>query len=89
MAEQEFTPLLMRGSMDPTTLENRIRFIEEPGDRVLIHPDVALAMSQSPYTELSNDGKLTIKATNGTAVYQHTSAWDGCLVFERVSWEPK
>lgn len=63
-------------------------FYVEPPDRMLFHPDALVSMDPAIGT-FAGGGKLVLTATNGTATYQHTDAQDGCLVFERVSWEPK
>lgn len=72
---------------DPLASRN-LTFISEPPDRMLFHPDALTSMDPA-YGHLGNDGTLVLTATNGTATYRHTDAHQGCLVFERVSWEPK
>lgn len=63
-------------------------FISEPPDRMLFHPDALTSMDPA-CGELASNGTLVLTATNGIATYQHTDAQDGCLVFKRVSWEPR
>ena len=70
------------------TRREHMRFVTEPQERMLFHPD-SLAGLNPAYGHLDNNGTLVLTAINGTATYQHTDAQDGCLVFERVSWEPK
>lgn len=72
---------------DPLT-PRTITFISEPPDRMLFHPDAITSLDPA-YGALRNDGTLVLTATNGVATYRHTDAHQGCLVFERVSWEPK
>jgi hypothetical protein len=73
-----------RTTSGPSTMT----FVSEPPDRMLFHPDVLVSMDEA-IGVLNNDGSLVLTATNGTATYQHTDAHQGCLVFERKSWEPK
>lgn len=92
MADEEFGRLQLEVEYSPPgaplMIAQSMRFLSEPPDRMLFHPDAITSMDPA-YGVLNNDGTLVLTATNGTATYQHTDAHQGCLVFERVSWEPK
>lgn len=93
MPASEFDKIEIRrhypgGSFSDVLRTESISFVEEPGERILIRPTVLDHLDRR-FFSFEDGGNLRIVADNGTVVYHHTGAQDGCYIFERVSWEPK